>query len=91
MTKISNRMKGLTVTRKTREVVISFLKNLFVRKFSEAERTLKTLRKGKFANEEYKNGYVNALEGMLLSSRSGDERDFFNKINISKENLKRPS
>ena len=28
---------------------------------------------------EFKEGYLNALEGLLVSYRSGDERDFLNK------------
>ena len=75
--------RKLSVTGKTRESVIMFFDNLLDRKFTDAERELENLKEKKFPDEEYQNGYVNALEGLLLSVRSGDERDFYNRPSIN--------
>ena len=75
--------RKLSVTGKTRESVIMFFDNLLERKFTDAERELENLKEKKFPDEEYQNGYVNALEGLLLSVRSGDERDFYNRPSIN--------
>jgi len=80
--------RGLTVTGKTRESVLSFFKNMIDRRFTEAEKALSAIRERKFTDEEYKTGYINALDGLLLSVRSGDERDFYNRTNLNKKNLK---
>ena len=58
------------------------------RRFTDAEKTLVAIRERKFTDEEYKTGYINALDGLLLSVRSGDERDFYNKNNFDKKSLK---
>jgi hypothetical protein len=89
VTKISNPARGLSVTGKTREAVADFIKKLLDRKFSYAKKALKNIRDRKFSDDEYKAGYINALEGMLLSARSGDERDFYNKGEFSKDNIKK--
>lgn len=75
--------RKLSVTGKTRESVIMFFDNLLERKFTDAERELENIKEKKFPDEEYQNGYVNALEGLLLSVRSGDERDFYNRPSIN--------
>lgn len=89
MTKTSNPSRGFTVTGKTREAVQSFLSNVMDRKFSDAERDLEDMKTKKFTDVEYRAGYLNALEGILLSIRSGDERDFLNKVEFTNENVKR--
>jgi hypothetical protein len=89
VTKTSNTTKGFTVSGKTRETVISFFGNVLDRKFSDAERDLEEMKTKKFTDEEYRAGYLNALEGILLSIRSGDERDFLNKVELSNENARR--
>jgi hypothetical protein len=76
--------RKLTVTGKTRESVVNFFNNLLDRKFTDAERELENIRQKKFPDEEYRRGYTNALEGLLLSVRSGDERDFYNRTNNGK-------
>ncbi len=76
---MSNLGKKLTVTGKTRESVMLFLGNVIERKFSEAEKELESIKEKKFPDDEYQKGYINALEGLLLSVRSGDERDFYNR------------
>lgn len=71
--------RKLSVTGKTRESVIVFFDNLQERKFTDAERELENIKEKRFPDEEYQKGYVNALEGLLLSVRSSDERDFYNR------------
>ena len=58
------------------------------RKFTDAERSLEDLKGKNIGDPEYSKGYVTALEGILLSVRSGDERDFINKANLSVEKMK---
>ena len=83
MTKTNIKGRKLSVTGKTRESVTNFFENLMDRKFSDAERELNNLKERKIVDEEYKKGYIKAFEGLLLSIRSGDERDFYNRINMS--------
>ncbi len=78
--KTSNITRGLIVTGKTRDIVVSFFLNVLERKFSDAEKDLEEVKIRKFTDDNYRAGYVNALEGILLSIRSGDERDFLNKL-----------
>ena len=76
--------RKLSVTGKTRELVILFIKNLLERKFTDAERELQNIKQKRFPNKEYQLGYIKALEGFILSVRSGDERDFYNRPNNGK-------
>ena len=76
--------RKLSVTGKTRELVILFIKNLLERKFTDAERELQNIKQKRFPNKEYQLGYIKALEGLILSVRSGDERDFYNRPNNGK-------
>lgn len=85
MTKTSNLGRKLSVTGKTRESVLMFFDNLLERKFTDAERELENLKQKRFPDEEYRMGYTNALEGLLLSVRSGDERDFYNRTHNGKK------
>ena len=66
-------------SKKTKDDILSFFENLFDRRFSDAEKTLTSVREKDLGNAEFKEGYLNALEGLLVSYRSGDERDFLNK------------
>jgi len=75
----SEATKGMTATGKTRESVIEFYDSLIERRFSDGEKALEEVRKRKYSNPEFQDGYNKALEGMLISARSGDERDFLNK------------
>jgi hypothetical protein len=77
----------LTVTGKTRESTVTYLENVHERKFTDAERELGSLKGGKFPDDEYKKGYINAMEGLLLSVRSGDDRDFNNRTGLSDKTL----
>ena len=88
MTKTTKPGRGLSVTGKTRESVIGFFKNMLDRKFTDAEKALALIKERKFPDEEFKSGYINAMEGLLLSVRSGDERDFYNRNNFAVKGLK---
>jgi len=77
----------LTVTGKTRESVVTYLANVHDRKFTDAERELAALKEKKFPDEEYQQGYINAMEGLLVTVRSGDERDFYNRTNGNGKSL----
>jgi hypothetical protein len=76
--------RGLMVPNNVRSEVLRFFEKMLDRRFSDAERILNLLRNWDF-QEEFKKGYIHALEGMLLSSKSGDDRDFFNKFNMLKK------
>lgn len=82
MTTTNKTGRKLSVKGKTRESVILFFENLMDRKFTDAERELVRLKVRKFPDEEFKSGYINALEGLILSIRSGDERDFYNRTSM---------
>jgi len=56
--------------------VTRFLQLLVERRFTEAERVLERLR-GRAGEGEWEVGYLRALEGMLLSWRSDDDRYAF--------------
>jgi hypothetical protein len=83
VTRTKNKGRKLSVSGKSRELVTNFFENLMERKFTDAERELNILKERKIVDEEYKKGYIKAFEGLLLSVRSGDERDFYNRLNMS--------
>jgi len=58
------------------------------RRFTDAEKAMEDIKARKFTDTEFKTGYINALEGLLLSVRSGDERDFYNRNNFDEKSLK---
>ena len=88
MTKTSSNAKGLSVRGKTRNAVAEFIEYLLDRRFTDAERSLNAVKECNFGDEEYKEGYLKAMEGLLLSVRSGDERDFLNKNDFTPDTLK---
>jgi len=88
VTKTTKPGRGLSVTGKTREAVTTFFKNVLDRRFTDAEKAMELIRARKFTDTEFKTGYINALEGLLLSVRSGDERDFYNRNNFDEKSLK---
>jgi len=51
------------------------------------EKDLTSIQERSFPSEEYREGYINALEGLLLSVRSGDGRDFYNRLKKSHKSL----
>lgn len=88
MTKTSSNTRGLSVQGKTRNAVAEFIGNLLDRRFTDAERSLEEIKGCSFSDDEYKDGYLNALEGLLLTVRSGDDRDFLNRNQFTPEDLK---
>jgi hypothetical protein len=89
VTKSSKPTKNLILKGKAREDISQFLSNAFDRRFTDAERVLLDLKKRDLGDPEFKEGYLEALEGILLSVRSGDERDFFNKMNFELEKMEK--
>lgn len=87
MTKNSKATSNLIIKGKAREELSQFLSNALDRKFTDAERVLEDLKNRDLGDPEFKEGYLAALEGILLSVRSGDERDFFNKINFDPDKM----
>lgn len=77
----------MIASRTARGGIIAFFGSVLERKFSDAERALKAVREKRFGTSEFKAGYLNALEGILLSSRSGDARDFLNKAPFDAESM----
>jgi len=86
---MSSVKKGMTVNRTARRDIVNFFDSVLDRKFSDAERALKDIEGKQLGNKEFKDGYLNALEGILLSSRSGDARDFINKAPFDTESMKK--
>ena len=89
--KRSDRPRGMTATGKTREAVIVFFDAVIERRFSDADKALDEVKGRKNPNPDFQEGYIKALEGILTSSRSGDERDFFNRGDYSEEGLEKHS
>jgi hypothetical protein len=85
--KKSEATKAMTATGKTREAVIVFFDSIIERRFSDAEKSLEEVKGRKYSNPDFQEGYNKALEGMLTSSRSGDERDFLNKAVYTEEGM----
>ncbi len=89
--KRSERPRGMTATGKTREAVIVFFDAVIERRFSDADKALDEVKGRRNANPEFQGGYIKALEGMLSSAKSGDDRDFFNRASAAEESLERYS
>jgi len=79
--------RGMMASRTARGDIIAFFKSVLERRFSDAERAMNAVREKRFGNSEFKAGYLNALEGILLSLRSGDTRDFLNKASFDAESM----
>ena len=76
-------------SKKARDDVIAFFENLGERRFRDASRALKALKKKSFGDPEFSEGYIKGLEGLLLSARTGDERDFLNRAPFDPQSMKR--
>jgi hypothetical protein len=76
-------------SKKARDDVIAFFDNIEERRFTDASRTLQSIMKKSFGDAEFKEGYTKALEGLLLSARTGDERDFLNRAPFDAKTMKR--
>lgn len=72
-----------------REEVLNFFSCVLERRFSEAERSLKAIAEKGVGGGEFKDGYLNALSGIYLSLRTGDQRDFINKVLREADSLER--
>jgi hypothetical protein len=87
-TRIS-RKRGLMASKKARDEIVNFFDDLEERKFTDASRTLQAIRKKKFGDADFTEGYIKALEGVLLSARTGDERDFLNRAPFDAKAMER--
>jgi hypothetical protein len=76
-------------TKKARDDIVSFFENLKERRFADAAKAIKTIREKRFGDSEFQEGYTKALEGILVSFRTGDERDFLNRAPFDTKNLNR--
>ena len=76
-------------TKKARDDIVSFFENLKERKFGDANKAIKSIREKRFGDTEFQEGYTMALEGLLASTRSGDDRDFLNRAPFDVEDMKR--
>ena len=76
-------------SKKARDDVITFFENLGERRFRDASRALKVLKKKSFGDPEFREGYLKGLDGLLLSARTGDERDFLNRAPFDPQSMKR--
>lgn len=72
-----------------REEILNFFSCVLGRRFSEAERSLRAIGERRVRGDEFGEGYLNALNGIYLSLRTGDPRDFVNKILREAESLGR--
>lgn len=81
--------RGMMASKTARGDIINFFKSVLERRFSDAERAINAVREKQFGNDEFKAGYLNALEGILLSLRSGDVRDFLNKAPFDAKSMER--
>lgn len=68
--------------------VTRFFQLLADRTFAEAERVLKRLRK-RVRKTEWNRGYLQALSGMLLAQKSGDQYVFLSNMNSNDKDLLR--
>jgi len=85
--KRSESRRGMAATGKTREAAITFFDAIIERRFSDADKALDEVKARRNANPEFREGYIKALEGMLFSAKSGDERDFFNRASYTEETM----
>lgn len=89
---MGRRPKGREDAQRTinaREEILNFFNCVLERRFSEAERSLRAIGEKRIRGDEFGEGYLNALNGIYLSLRSGDPRDFVNKILREAESLGR--
>jgi len=86
---MSKTKRGMMASRSAREDIIAFFRGVRERRFSDAERALEAVREKRFGNSDFKAGYLNALDGILLSSRSGDQRDFLHRAPLETASMER--
>lgn len=89
---MGRRHKGRDDTQHTinaREEILNFFSSVLERRFSEAERALRAIGEKRIRGDEFSEGYLNALGGIYLSLRTGDPRDFVNKVLIEADSIGR--
>ena len=86
--KMSKVKRGIIAPKAAKDNIIAFFKNVLERRFSEAEREIKKIRDKNLSNDDFMSGYLNALEGIVTSIRSGDERDFINKLPLDDKSMR---
>jgi hypothetical protein len=64
--------------------VVRFFQLLKGRKFAEAERVLERIRK-KTNETEWNSGYLHALDGIILATKSNDTYAFLTNVNFEDE------
>jgi hypothetical protein len=64
--------------------VVRFFQLLKGRKFAEAERVLERIRK-KTNETEWNSGYLHALDGIILATKSNDSYAFLTNVNFEDE------
>ena len=79
MRRMSKAKRSMMSSRSARNEIVVFFRCVLERRFSDAERALASIREKKFGNTDFKAGYLNALDGIILSTRSNDPRDFINR------------
>ena len=58
-------------------------------KGSIPKRSIKRIKEKKFYEAKFKEGYIHALEGILLSNRTGDERELYNKLTFEAPEIRK--
>jgi hypothetical protein len=76
-------------TNKAGDDIVSFFENLKDRRFADADKAIKSIREKRFGDTEFQEGYANALDGILVSIRTGDDRDFLNRAPFDTKNMTR--
>jgi len=86
---MSKASKSTISSRSARNEIVAFFKCVMERRFTDAERALASIRDKKFGNTDFKAGYLNALDGIVLSTRSGDPRDFINREQFDAKSMEK--
>jgi len=68
----------------SRALVMRFFQLALEKHFDEAERLLESLR-AKMRKNEWNRGYMQALHGVILTRKSGEERSFLTNLNLDDE------
>ena len=69
------------------DMSIKFFKMIVTRRIPEAEQELEKIR-GKLEKTKDDLGYVRALEGLVLTEKSGDKNLYLNRLNLDEKSVK---
>ena len=69
------------------EIASKFFKMIAVGRVPEAEQELEKVR-GKLDQSRASLGYLRALEGLVLTEKSGDKTLFLNRVNLNPDSVK---